>query len=168
MPADTSSAGLTRNAETTLRLRRLLVDLERRVADAMRVNLEPAGLTVEDWAVLCLLSDGAGHTMTEVTTAAGVPAASATRLVDKLVSNALVHRTVDVRDGRRVLTVLSPGGAKLHGQLGSGQQQIARLLAAGIGQDALTSLMSALSAADTALEAHAGSAEHTAGSLMGT
>ena len=155
MSADTSNAGLARATETTLRLRRLLLDLERRVTDAIRVNLEPAGLTVDDWAVLCLLSDGAGHPMAEVMSAAGMPAASATRLVDKLVSNALVHRTVDIRDRRRVLTVLSPAGVKLHDRLASGQQQIARLLAAGIGQAELGSLLDALSAADAALEAHA-------------
>ncbi|MEP9383598.1 MarR family winged helix-turn-helix transcriptional regulator [Nocardioides cheoyonin] len=138
-------------ADTTATLRRLLHTVERQVAEAMRINLDPAGLSVEDWAVLSLVSDGKGHTMAEVIDAAGVPAASATRLVDRLVSSALLHRTPDAQDRRRVLVALAPRGREKVAKLAPGQRRLAELLASRLGEGGMDALVTALTDAQTAL-----------------
>ncbi len=139
-------------AVSTVGLRRLLRELEQQVAGAMRASLEPAGLTVEEWAVISLLADGLGHPMGDVGAAAGVPAPTATRLVDRLVSSALLHRGVDPADRRRVLVLLAPRGRELHARLAPGQDQLAALWAERVGEGELTQLADRLRAASTALD----------------
>ena len=46
-----------------------------------------------------------------------VPAPTLTKIVDRLVESALVHRRVDDSDRRRVLVLTSEHGAGLHRQL---------------------------------------------------
>jgi DNA-binding MarR family transcriptional regulator len=79
--------------------------------------LEQEGCSVEHWRILLLLSDGHGHPMTEVAEFALVPAPSVTRLIDRMVTEGLVHRTADPRDRRRVLVHLTPGGRALRQRL---------------------------------------------------
>jgi DNA-binding MarR family transcriptional regulator len=55
--------------------------------------------------------------MTEIAEFALVPAPSVTRLVDRMVSDGLVHRTADPRDRRRVLVHLTPRGQALQRRL---------------------------------------------------
>jgi len=139
------------SADTMVGLRHALRSLERQVSDAMRINLDPAGLSVEDWAVISLLADGEGHTMAEVIDAASIPPASATRLVDRLVSSVLLHRTTDAHDRRRVLVALAPRGRQLYAKLAPAQAQIAGLLAARMGAGTMAELIQALGTADAAL-----------------
>ena len=74
-------------------------------------------MTVEDSRILLLLADGRGHTMTEVAEFALVPAPSVTRIVDRMVTHGLVHRTADRSDRRRVLVHLTPRGQALKRRL---------------------------------------------------
>jgi DNA-binding MarR family transcriptional regulator len=73
--------------------------------------------SVERWRTLELLADRTGHPMTEIAQFAMVPAPSLTRLIDGMVSESLVYRTADPRDGRRVLVHIAPRGVALHGEL---------------------------------------------------
>ncbi|HEX3815388.1 MAG TPA: MarR family transcriptional regulator [Mycobacteriales bacterium] len=141
----------TRRGATTAQMRRLLRELEHEVTRAMRINLDPAGLSVDEWAVITLLGDGNGHPMSEVIAAAGVPSPTATRIVDRLVSSALLHRAVDPEDRRRVVVVLSPRGTELHARLMPAQSQIAELLASRVGDGELPELMTRLADAVDAL-----------------
>ena len=52
--------------------------------------------------------------MSEIAEFALVPAPSLTRLVDRMATDGLVHRTVDARDRRRVLVHLTRQGRALH------------------------------------------------------
>jgi len=88
--------------------------LNRRLAGV----LEAEGSSVDVWHVLCLLAEGDRHTMTELATAAVVPGPSLTRLVDRMVSDNLVHRRVDVEDRRRIRVHLTERGNALHRRLG--------------------------------------------------
>ncbi len=76
---------------------------ERGVVRHLARELEAEACTVEQWRVLVLLSDGRGHPMSEIADFALVPAPSLTRLIDRMVSDGLVHRTIDAEDRRRVL-----------------------------------------------------------------
>jgi DNA-binding MarR family transcriptional regulator len=89
----------------------------RRLAAA--IEDESAGCTIEQWRVLNLLADGAGHTMTEVADHALLPAPTATKLVDRLVADALVYRHPDPADRRRVLVHIAARGRDLHARLAS-------------------------------------------------
>lgn len=101
-------------ASAQARLTDLLSQAEWRVARRIERVLEPAGLSLEQWRVLSLLSDGNGHPMSEIASHAMVPAPTLTKLVDKLVDRSLVYRRVDDRDRRRILVVLSARGRQQH------------------------------------------------------
>lgn len=66
--------------------------------------------TIEGWRVLGALRGGDGFTMTEMSTAMGIPPPTLTRIVDKLVDGGFVLRRVDATDRRRVLIYLSARG----------------------------------------------------------
>ncbi|MGQ0483601.1 MAG: MarR family winged helix-turn-helix transcriptional regulator [Pseudonocardia sp.] len=87
---------------------------ELRLSRRIERLLEPSSLTLEQWRVLTLLADGAGHPMSEIAAHAMVPPPTLTKLVDKLVDRALVYRRVDDADRRRILVFLSARGRKLH------------------------------------------------------
>lgn len=72
--------------------------------------LEEERCTLEEWRVLKILADGRGHTMTEIAEFAMLPAPTLTKLMDRMVSAALVYRRADDRDRRRVLAYLAEHG----------------------------------------------------------
>jgi DNA-binding MarR family transcriptional regulator len=74
--------------------------------------------TVEQWRILLLLADTRGHAMSELADFALVPAPSLTRLIDRMTTDGLVYRTVDLRDRRRVLVHMTERGRALHRSLG--------------------------------------------------
>lgn len=133
-------------AGSALAMRHHLLRLADEIAHAMRINLEPAGLTVDEWAVLNLLSDGFGHAMAEVAQIAGVPGPTATRMVDKLAGQALLHRAVDPEDGRRVLVALAPRGRELYERLAPAQRKLTAFIAERIGVANFDDLLERLSA----------------------
>jgi DNA-binding MarR family transcriptional regulator len=95
----------------------LLSHAEQRLAHRIERVLKPASLTLEQWRVLSLLTDGDGHAMSEIAAHALVPPPTLTKLVDKLVDRALVYRRVDDADRRRILVFLSTRGRTLHRKL---------------------------------------------------
>ncbi len=99
-----------------------LLDLAERTIGACLTRLtEDTGLSREQWRTLMLLDGGAdpatgeapGHTMGDIATRAGVPAPTATRMVDRLVSDGLAYRLSDPWDRRRVLVHISGEGHQL-------------------------------------------------------
>lgn len=60
-------------------------------------------LSVEQWNVLDYLHDQGPCTMSALASATGTNGATLTRIVDRLVTRALVYRNVDAGDRRRVL-----------------------------------------------------------------
>jgi MarR family transcriptional regulator, organic hydroperoxide resistance regulator len=100
-------------------------ELARRVEHA----LGPDGPTLDQWRVLTLLADGAGHPMTEIAAHAMVPAPTLTKIVDRLVDRALVYRRADAVDRRRVLVFLSEHGRALHARLAPAAGRVDRSIA---------------------------------------
>jgi DNA-binding MarR family transcriptional regulator len=92
----------------------LLSAAERLVRRRLAGLLGEAGVSVEQWRVMSLLADGAGHTMTEVADFALLPGPTLTKLVDGLVSDNIVYRRVDQLDRRRVRIYLTPRGRETH------------------------------------------------------
>lgn len=94
-----------------------LSDTERRVTRRLAHVLARHDCTVERWRVLALLSGGEHHAMSELAEFTQLPPASATRLVDGLVADNLVHRKADPGDRRRVLVHITARGQALRREL---------------------------------------------------
>jgi DNA-binding MarR family transcriptional regulator len=117
-------------------LGRLLAQAERLLARRTEAALAHHGLTVDQWRVLDLLSDGEGHTMSEIVAAIVVPGPTLTKIVDRLVDAAAVYRLVDARDRRRVLALLSESGQDLHARVAPGVAAAEEAALATLGPDA--------------------------------
>jgi DNA-binding MarR family transcriptional regulator len=103
-----------RSAAELQELAQLLSQAERHVTRQLARVLEAERCSVTQWRTLMLLSDGAGHAMSELTDVVLLPAPSVTRLIDRMACDNLVYRKVDPRDRRRVLVHSSPRGRALH------------------------------------------------------
>ncbi len=112
-----NTRGGTQGRRTVPPLVRLLGQVERRVSRQLEATLAAEKLTVDQWRVLDLLSDGPGRTMSQIMAATGVPGPTLTKIVDKLIDATAVYRLVDPRDRRRVLAFISDEGRILHERL---------------------------------------------------
>lgn len=79
--------------------------------------------------------------MSEVACHAMVPAPTLTKIVDRLVDTALVHRRPDETDRRRVLVFLSDHGREMHTTLAPAVARAERELAEELGETDLQQLM---------------------------
>lgn len=95
----------------------LLESVVKRVNAATAAVLTEHGLSVEQWRVLDFLVRQDETPMTELAGAVLSPAPTVTRIVDKLVSRALVYRSSSANDRRRVLVHASQRGKDLHTRL---------------------------------------------------
>jgi DNA-binding MarR family transcriptional regulator len=106
---------------------------------AVRLRLQPVldehGLTYDHWRILAVLELQPGLTMSTIADAAVVPAATLTRLVDRLTEIALVVRRIDRADKRRALVALSPRGAEVTATLRAAEDLLEAEVAAAIGAD---------------------------------
>jgi MarR family transcriptional regulator, organic hydroperoxide resistance regulator len=106
-------------AETGLRahLAYLLTEAEREVNRGLGEALAGEGVSIEQWRILRALSDGRGHSMSDLAEAVLMPHPTLTKAVDRLVDGALVYRRQDVADRRRVAVYLSDLGRDLIARL---------------------------------------------------
>jgi DNA-binding MarR family transcriptional regulator len=106
-------------AETGLRahLAYLLSEAEREVNRGLAGALAAERVSVEQWRILRALSDGHGHTMSDLAEAVLMPHPTVTKAIDKLVEGALVYRRQHVTDRRRVAVYLSDLGHDLMARL---------------------------------------------------
>ncbi|MFG1841676.1 MarR family winged helix-turn-helix transcriptional regulator [Micromonospora sp. NPDC049175] len=98
-------------------LLRSLTRAERLLSRRLGAVLADDALTIEAWRVLCLLADGQGHPMTEVSAEASLPPGTLTKLVDQLVDRNLVFRRIDPIDRRRIRAYLTARGRREHDRL---------------------------------------------------
>lgn len=98
-------------------LAQALSHAERSLVGQLTRSFEAEGCTVPQWRILLLLADGRGHSMSEIAEFALVPAPSLTRLIDRMVTDGLVHRRADIRDRRRILVHPTRRGRALYRRL---------------------------------------------------
>ena len=91
-----------------------------RMTREVEQELAVAGLNIDQWRVLDLLADGAGHPRSEIAEHAMVPAPTLTKIVDRLTDSAMVYRRADADDRRRVLVLLSEHGRAVYDGLAPG------------------------------------------------
>ncbi|MFE9188274.1 MarR family winged helix-turn-helix transcriptional regulator [Micromonospora sp. NPDC007208] len=98
-------------------LLRSLTRAERLLSRRLGAVLADDALSIEAWRVLCLLADGQGHPMSEVSAEASLPPGTLTKLVDQLVDRNLVFRRIDPVDRRRIRAYLTARGRREHARL---------------------------------------------------
>lgn len=107
-----ASTALSHEAATVMdalgRTRRLSTHLFRLLQDRL-------GCTRQQVDVLAAIHDGAVH-LNEVASAIGLHTSGASRLVDGMVGDGLVHRRPDASDRRAIVLQLTPRGTELHEQ----------------------------------------------------
>jgi DNA-binding MarR family transcriptional regulator len=91
-------------------LQALLSEASRRATADLERVLHPEGIPVEFWRVLEVLADESGRSMSALADAVSMKLPSLSKLVDRMVANALVQRAPDPEDNRRVLVYISDVG----------------------------------------------------------
>lgn len=89
---------------------RLLTMVAGNVNRHIDTALSSEDLSAEQWRVLDYLDETGPCTMSSLAKATGTSSATLTRIIDLLVSRALVYRSADGNDRRRVLVLLSERG----------------------------------------------------------
>jgi DNA-binding MarR family transcriptional regulator len=135
-------------AETGLRahLAYLLSEAERQVNRGLAEALATERVSVEQWRILRALSDGHGHSMSDLAEAVLMPHPTLTKAVDRLVDTALVYRRQDVADRRRVAVYLSDLGRDLMARLDRRATEHHTSVEAAFGADRTERLMRELDA----------------------
>jgi DNA-binding MarR family transcriptional regulator len=95
----------------------LLAQADRQVNRQLDARLRAAGVPVEQWRILKVLSDQNGSSMGYLADAVLMNHPTLTKIIDRMVSSALVYRRPDPLDGRRVLIFLSDRGTALVAEL---------------------------------------------------
>lgn len=130
LPAMDAATGL-RGAGLSL----LLKHAEQAVRQRLQPALDAHGLTYDHWRILAVLELQPGLTMSTIADAAVVPAATLTRLVDRLTESALVVRRIDRADKRRALVALSPRGATVTAELRTVEESLSAAIAEALGTE---------------------------------
>ncbi|MHA3024789.1 MarR family winged helix-turn-helix transcriptional regulator [Mycobacterium sp. BMJ-28] len=94
-----------------------LLRATRRLTARLDAELQESGLGVDHWLALEALAAAAGLTMAELQALTLTAGPTLTRVVDRLVGQALAYREVDQFDRRKVRVFLSERGTSLHDEL---------------------------------------------------
>ena len=109
----------SRNTPITEHLAYLLAQASREINRQLEARLRQEGVPIEQWRILKILSDGKGHSMGELAEAVLLNHPTLTKMIDRMVSDALVYRAQDPDDRRKVLMYSSDRGKTLTQRLNS-------------------------------------------------
>lgn len=109
----------SQNTPITEHLAYLLAQANREINRQLETRLSKEGVPVEQWRILKVLSDGNGHSMGELADAVLLNHPTLTKMIDRMVSDALVYRIQDPDDRRKVLMFSSDRGRVLSQRLNS-------------------------------------------------
>src|ERR1700741_4800271 len=107
------------NIPITEHLAYLLAQANREINRQLETRLSQEGVAVEQWRILKVLSDGKGHSMGDLAEAVLLNHPTLTKMIDRMVSEALVYRVQDPDDRRKVLMYSSNRGRVLNERLNS-------------------------------------------------
>jgi DNA-binding MarR family transcriptional regulator len=95
----------------------LIASVNRQLEEQLQESLRPEGVPLEQFRILSALASSDGRPMGELASMVLVDAASLTKIVDRMIVEALVYRAVAPEDRRRVLIFLAAKGKALHKRL---------------------------------------------------
>lgn len=109
-------------------LHTLLNEANRRATADLRRVVGAKGVPVEFWRVLEVMADERGRSMSELAEEAGMQLSATSKLVDRMTDAALLQRSVDPEDHRRVILHISDFGLeKVKALSGDVRRQRSRL-----------------------------------------
>ncbi len=129
-----------RNIPITEHLAYLLAQASREINRQLEARLRQEGVPVEQWRILKVLSDGNGHSMGDLAEAVLLNHPTLTKMIDRMVSDALVYRAQDPDDRRKVLMYSSDRGKALTQRLNSLAQSQEAFIAENYGNRAAAEL----------------------------
>jgi DNA-binding MarR family transcriptional regulator len=94
-------------------LAHLIASVNRQIEEDLEGRLRPEGLPIEQFRVLNALSQREGQPMGALAAEVLVDATTLTKLIDRMVAEALVYRAPDAHDRRKVLIFLAAKGRVL-------------------------------------------------------
>jgi MarR family transcriptional regulator, organic hydroperoxide resistance regulator len=100
-------------------LHSLLNQASRRMTSELRRVAGSEGLPVEFWRVLEVLADERGRSMSELAAAIGMQMPATSKVVDRMTEVALIQRSADPADQRRVILHISDFGIQKFKALGA-------------------------------------------------
>jgi len=95
----------------------LLAQASREINRQLESRLSDEGVPLDQWRILKVLSDLNGHSMGDLADAVLLNHPTLTKIIDRMVSDALVYRVPDSIDRRRVLIFISDRGRLLNSRL---------------------------------------------------
>ena len=111
------TTAMARSRPITEHIAYLLAQANRQVHQQLDEGFRHEGVPVEQWRILKLLVEQNGRPMSELTQAALLNHPTLTKMIDRMVSDALVYRRPDRADGRRVLIFISERGRAMNDRL---------------------------------------------------
>jgi DNA-binding MarR family transcriptional regulator len=124
-----------KNNSSAPSLQSLLSEASRKATADLERVLRPKGVPVEYWRVLEVLADENGRSMSALADAVSMRLPTLSKLVDRLVADALVQRAADPQDLRRVLVYISDPGLQLVTGLRERVRRQRSALEASLGQE---------------------------------
>jgi MarR family transcriptional regulator, organic hydroperoxide resistance regulator len=119
---------MTRTRPINEHIAYLLAQANRQIHKRLDDEFRQEGVPVEQWRILKLLAESNGRSMGELTAVALLNHPTLTKMIDRMVSDALVYRRPDPEDGRKVLIFISEHGRAVNERL----NRLANLHQAGI------------------------------------
>lgn len=107
-----------RAAPATPSLHSLLNQASRQMTSELRRVVGSEGLPVEFWRVLEVLADERGRSMSELAGEIGMQLPATSKVVDRMTEVALIQRSADPADQRRVILHISDFGLQKFNALG--------------------------------------------------
>ena len=104
-------------------LHSLLNQASRRMTSELRRVVSAEGLPVEFWRVLEVLADERGRSMSELADQTGMQMPATSKVVDRMTEAALIQRSADPADQRRVILHISDFGIQKFNALGDEMRQ---------------------------------------------
>jgi DNA-binding MarR family transcriptional regulator len=95
----------------------VIASLNRQLEEDLQESLRPEGIAIEQFRILSTLDASDGRPMGELASAVLVDPATLTKIVDRMVTDALVYRAPSAQDRRRVLIFTAPKGKALYKRL---------------------------------------------------
>lgn len=103
--------------DVTTSISAVVLRAARRLTSGVEAELQESGLGIDHWLAMDALASSAGLTMAELQASTLTAGPTLTRVVDRLVTQALAYREVDQFDRRKVRVFLSKRGTGLHRSL---------------------------------------------------
>lgn len=95
----------------------ILASVSRRLDEELAEKLRPDGIPIEQLRILSALASQNGRSMGELAELVLVDAPTLTKIIDRMVNEALVYRGPSPKDRRKVLIFLAAKGRALHTRL---------------------------------------------------